>query len=87
MNVHPQGVDKFAPLRPQERAAIQSARGKTEGEGELVSPISCDAPGTPETYRMLGNPSRVWTYRDASGETQFYVCRFDPHGERKQSFP
>jgi putative DNA primase/helicase len=87
MNVHPQGVDKFAPLRPQERAAIQSARGNMEGEGELVSPIPSDAPEPPETHRTLGKPSQVWTYQDASGETLFHVCRFDPHGERKQFLP
>jgi putative DNA primase/helicase len=87
MNVHPQGVDKFAPLRPQERAAIQSARGKTEAEGQLISPIPSDAPDMPQTHRMLGKPSQVWTYSDASGETLFYVCRFDLHGERKQFLP
>src|SRR5205823_5037969 len=35
----------------------------------------------------LGKSSQVWTYRDATGETLFYVCRFDPHGERKQFLP
>jgi len=87
MNLDPQGMDKFAPLTPQERAAIQSARGKMEGEGELVSPIPLDVPDPPQTHRTLGKPSKIWTYRDASGETQFYVCRFDLHGRCKQFLP
>ena len=87
MNEHPQGVDKFAPLRPQERAANQSARGKTEAEGELVSPVPSDAPDPFETHRTLGKPSQTWTYCDASGQTLFYVSRFDPPGERKQFLP
>ena len=87
MNVHPERVDNFAPLRPQERAAIQPARGNMEGKGELVSPIPSDVPDPPETHWTLGKPSQVCTYRDASGETLFYLCRFDPHGERKQFLP
>ena len=81
--------ERFAPVSEEEKAAgfSASAPNAHEEEGERVSPIPSDAPAPPETHRALGKPSQLWTYRDASGETLFYVCRFDPAGERKQFMP
>jgi hypothetical protein len=81
--------ERFAPLSEEEKAAGFSASASHghEEEGELVSPIPPDAPAPPETHRALGKPSQLWTYRDASGEPLFHVCRFDPAGERKQFVP
>jgi len=80
-------VEKFAPLTLQERAAIPLARGQAEYDGELVSPIPADAPDPPETHWRLGNPSQVWTYRDAHGGTLFHILRFDPPRKRKIFLP
>ncbi|MCV6588506.1 MAG: DUF927 domain-containing protein [Marinobacterium sp.] len=38
-------------------------------------------------HKRLGKPSRFWSYRDAEGRLLFYICRFDPPGERKQILP
>jgi putative DNA primase/helicase len=81
--------ERFAPLSEEEKAAgfNASASNAHDDEVELVSPIPSDAPVPPETHRALGKPSQLWTYRDASGEPLFHVCRFDPGGERKQFVP
>jgi putative DNA primase/helicase len=82
--------DRFAPLSEGEKAAGFSAISAIDApheEAQLVSPIPSDASDSFETHRTLGKPSQIWTYRDANGETLFYVCRFDPHGERKQFLP
>jgi len=34
-----------------------------------------------------GEPSVKYTYRDESGDVLFFVCRYDPAGERKQFIP
>jgi putative DNA primase/helicase len=82
--------ERFAPLSEEEKTVGFSAASTSnahEEEGKLVSPIPSDAPAPPETHRALGKPSQLWTYRDGSGETLFYVCRFDPVGERKTFQP
>ncbi len=74
MNERPSG-DKFALLTAEEIAS-SGVEVRVDQEGDVVLPIPHDAPAIP-THPKLGHPSRVWTYRDASGETLFHVCRFE----------
>jgi predicted DNA-binding protein (UPF0251 family) len=78
---------KFAPLTDAERVAVPLPRGQTEYDGELVSPILADAPDAPKRHWTLGEPSQVWTYRDAQAATLFHVLRFDPPRKRKVFLP
>jgi len=43
----------------------------------IVMPVPADAPAVTFEHRRLGTPSRVWTYLDAAGRVNGYVCRFD----------
>ncbi len=67
--------DKFAPLNAEEIAS-SLVEVRVDHEGDVVLPIPHDSPSIP-AHPKLGQPSRVWTYRDASGETFFHVCRFE----------
>jgi hypothetical protein len=86
MNERPP-IDKFEPLTEAEIAAVPAIGGAGQDEGECVMPVPADAPPIPETPGEQGKPTQLWTYRDASGETLFYVYRFDSAGERKQFLP
>jgi hypothetical protein len=82
--------ERFKPLSEEEKAAGFSAASTSNApkeEGELVSPIPSDAPGAPKWHCPLGNPSQVWTYRDAYGATLFHILRFDPPRMRKVFLP
>ncbi|MGH7863850.1 MAG: hypothetical protein ACREQB_02595, partial [Candidatus Binataceae bacterium] len=86
MNEFP-NTGKFAPLTPQELAAVDATSHDKEGQGECVLPVPADAPPMPATHPKWGGvPSGRWPYLDASGAPLFEVWRFDPPGERKQ-FP
>ncbi len=78
---------KFAPLTSDEIAGAAADAAPRRDEGELVTPIPADAPRPPRSHPKWGEPSRTWTYRDASGATLQIICRFDPVGERKQFSP
>jgi hypothetical protein len=52
----------------------------------VILPAPLPLPATIR-HRRLGEPSRVWEYRDAAGALLFLVARFDPPGERKQILP
>jgi len=75
--------------------ATESTPGQTspppaapKDEWLLVTPIPREMKKPTELkHRRLGKPSRYWTYRDANGLLMFYICRFDPEGERKQILP
>jgi uncharacterized protein (DUF927 family) len=60
-----------------------------EIDRDTWSPILPAPLPLPETirHRRLGEPSRVWEYRDAAGALLFLVARFDPPGGRKQILP
>jgi 5S rRNA maturation endonuclease (ribonuclease M5) len=78
---------RVAPLTGAELAAGRTAVDPFKDDGELVSPVPADAVAMPLVHSKWGKPSATWAYRDASGETLFYVSRFDPNGERKQFLP
>ena len=44
-----------------------------------MAPVPTDAPPPPATHPTLGEPSRKWTYTDATGAVLGYVLRFEPH--------
>ena len=79
----PDPKDAFSPLTNEEKEAGPTAPGESE-DGELVAPVSPDAPEMPATHPRNGRPSARWTYRSATGGILFEVWRHDPPGQRKQ---
>lgn len=67
--------------------AAENVRQIEEAKPKLILPVPDDA--TRPTFKHFehGEPSAVWTYRDAKGRVLLYVCRFDPPGARKQVVP
>lgn len=55
--------------------------------GVIVMPVPADAPPAPATHPKLGAPSVTWTYRDASGQVLFQVCRFNFANGKKEIRP
>jgi len=78
-------MNKFTPLMQSERETAPSFQEK--GTGELISPVPENVPKAPTSHTKLGQPSKVWAYKDASGKVLFYVCRFNLEGGKKQILP
>jgi putative DNA primase/helicase len=81
-------VNKFAALTKaeiEEAAAVTLTVEKDEA-GDLVAPVPADAPALP-SHPAHGEPVARWSYHSADGCVLFYVCRFEPAGERKQIVP
>ena len=48
-----------------------------------LTPVPADAPPIPSAHPKHGQPSAVWTYRDAAERVLFHVYRFDlPNGKQ-----
>ncbi|WP_417485277.1 DUF927 domain-containing protein [Maricaulis salignorans] len=62
-------------------------RRSPDTTGELVAPVPDDAPARPDKFRDLGTPSRVWTYRDATGAVLRHTLRFDQGEGEKEIRP
>lgn len=73
----------FAPLKSDEIGSMAAP----EFEGELVLPVSGDAPPMPQSHFKLGQPTTRWFYRDAAGEVLFAICRFDKADGSKEFLP
>jgi len=71
----------FAPL-PAEPAP----RKRDDSRPRPLVPVPADAPEATFRHREYGEPSRVWTYRDAAGALLGYLCRFDA-ADGKQILP
>lgn len=55
-----------------------SSRKKTKHADYItIMPVPADAPARPARHFELGEPSRVWTYRNAAGEVLYFVYRFE----------
>lgn len=52
-----------------------------------VFPVPDHAPKPDFKHWEHGEPSAVWPYLDAAGRVLLYVCRFDPEGQRKETWP
>jgi putative DNA primase/helicase len=78
----------FAPLTPDEIAAAASATTADRAtDRTLVVPVPLDAPQPSFAHYRLGQPTGVWTYRDAEGEALGHVCRFDLQDGAKEILP
>lgn len=55
--------------------------------GVCVMPVPADAPQPPAGHPRHGKPAKRWAYLDAGGAVNFYHCRFELKGERKQFSP
>ncbi len=69
------------------RRGAASSTGPTKtaraDPGDPVSPVPSVAPSPLTSHKAHGQPSTVWTYRDASGQVLGYVARFDkPDGSK-----
>lgn len=67
-----------------------SSKHVADGQREklrVVLPVPDQAPEATFHHNKHGDPSRVWTYRDAAGRPLGYVCRFDATGGEKQVLP
>lgn len=57
---------------------------------QLIMPVPDGIPApTPQQleHSRHGIPLKRWAYNNEAGKLLFYVCRFEPHGERKQIIP
>lgn len=72
-----------APM-PEQRAA--KAKPK-QPEWQPIAPVPDTAPEPTFNHYDHGQPSRVWKYTDAYGNTVGYVCRFDKEGGKKEVLP
>lgn len=60
---------------------------ETTRKYQTIYPAPDDA-GTPSMHHnSFGDPTMVWTYRDANGKTIFHIARYDQPGQRKQFTP
>ena len=71
------------------KATIPPSTGKPAdaSQGIVVTPVPDDAPVPPAAHPKHGKPAGRWAYLDAGGAVNFYHCRFEPKGERKQFAP
>lgn len=74
------GVTPGQPVVRPTAAAREAARVRAERakkNGEVVMPVPPNAPPVDFRHGRLGEPVKVWTYRNAAGEIIGYVARFD----------
>jgi hypothetical protein len=83
-NLHDDPV--FRLLTPEDRATAAQLAPPAD-DGDLVLPVTDDAPARPKTHYKLGSPTACWAYRDAAGAPLLYVSRFDPPKKRKEFWP
>lgn len=72
--------------RPQKSSTDATAPEKEPG-WEPILPVPADAPEIPKAHTYRGLYSRIWTYRNASGEVLGYVCRFEKSDGSKETLP
>lgn len=66
----------------------QKQPAATPADGAVcVMPAPDDAPAPPAVHSRHGKSAARWAYTDAAGRVNFYHCRFEPTGERKQFAP
>lgn len=75
--------------RGEDKAMTSSGPRKSAEapQGVCVMPVPADAPKPPTAHPRHGKPAKRWAYLDAGGAVNFYHCRFEPKGERKQFAP
>ena len=81
----------FSPLTPEEReAAPQEAapEGEANATKPTIPPAEAEEPEV-AAKRLFGRKpdGGPWPYLLASGETAFYVCRYNKKGGRKDFYP
>ncbi len=80
----------FSPLTPEERDAAAQERAR-EGEPDVSKPTSPPADAEPPevaAMHLFGRkPNAIWRYAIASGDTAFFVCRYNKKGGRKDFLP
>lgn len=54
---------------------------------QTIYPAPADAGLPPQNHTTFGTPSMQWEYKNAAGQTLFFVYRYDRAGERKQFTP
>lgn len=54
---------------------------------QVVAPAPSEAPARTFQHAKHGEPTQVWTYRDAESRVMGYVARYDPPGAKKEIIP
>lgn len=62
-------------------------KGASQPKGEWICPVPAGAPDARTSHNRHGKPSAAWRYRDASGATVHWVCRFDKPDGSKEILP
>lgn len=78
--------DPFAPLPPAERTAFPQRPAAAE-EWQPMPPSDATAAPARLRHPKHGSPSRVWSYRSATGALLFLVVRFDRKEGGKEVLP
>lgn len=70
-------TDPFAPISPEEAAAVANASTKEGDEKTPIVPVPDDAPEMSFKHPAFGKPVRMWAYRDGAGRLLGYDARFE----------
>jgi hypothetical protein len=87
MNQHLNLDTTFAPLSDGDLKAAIVDQQQEPSTPRPVMPVPQDAPRPCFDHRSYGSPNGVWPYKDANGDTLFYICRYEPPGGTKQVLP
>ncbi len=69
------------PFAPVDGATRRTSKSDT-ADWEIIVPVPPGAKPAPGKSRILGKPTKLWTYTDAEGQLLGYVARFDgPDGK------
>jgi len=77
----------FKPLGKQEREAAGRDQGRPVVKFKPIMPVPAEAPAPDFHHYKLGDPSRVWAYRDSQGRLLGHVLRFDKEDGTKETRP
>jgi len=71
----------------QQVAEASDVRKIDDAKPVPIFPVPVGAPAPDYNHFKFGEPTCVYTYRNAAGRTLLHVVRFDPEGMRKQVVP
>jgi uncharacterized protein (DUF927 family) len=78
--------DRHEDWQISNQAEFSAGQDSNTGEGDPIVP-PWNAPRPNFSHRVFGEPTAVWSYRNAAGELLYYIARYDPPNNRKQFIP
>jgi hypothetical protein len=82
--------DRFRPISDDEReqaGSSQASRSAKEDDWDLIVPIPDAVPDPDMHHGILGDPARVWTYRDENGDRVCFIGRYNKADGDKEFRP